>query len=182
MIFMLRKNIFPLTSMVLVLGLTRLATQVEPVKASTYGNGAVVTVPKKMQGTWYSYDRDAHDGQKITFGAHTVNGKLIYTQDKNVISDYFNGKIKNQKKFDQVTKNWMSGKTTTMKNDTFYEIDPWVTFEKWSLYRVTPQTINGQKHNILVYTSRYDGGNYYRSKKLAKQMKDYKFEKVNYTM
>ena len=197
---MLRKNILPLTSMVLVLGLTGLATQVEPVKASIYGNGAVVTVPKKMQGTWYygngavvtvpkkmqgtwySYDRDAHDGQKITFGAHTVNGKLIYTQDKNVISDYFNGKIKNQKKFDQVTKNWMSGKTTTMKNDTFYEIDPWVTFEKWSLYRVTPQTINGQKHNILVYTSRYDGGNYYRSKKLAKQMKDYKFEKVNYTM
>ena len=96
-----------------------------------------------MQGTWYSYDRDAHDGKTITFGAHTVHGKIIYTQDKNVISDYFNGKIKNQKKFDQVTKNWMSGKTTTMKNDTFYEIDPWVTFEKWSLYRVTPQTING---------------------------------------
>ena len=113
-----------------------------------------------MQGTWYSYDRDAHDGKKITFGAHTVNGKIIYTQDKNVISDYFNGKIiytqdknvisdyfngkiKNQKKFDQVTKNWMSDKTTTMKNDTFYEIDPLVTFEKWSLYRVTPQTING---------------------------------------
>lgn len=106
-----------------------------------------------MQGTWYSYDRDAHDGKKITFGAHTVNGKIIYahtvngkiiyTQDKNVISDYFNGKIKNQKKFDQVTKNWMSGKITTIKNDTFYEIDPWVTFEKWSLYRVTPQTING---------------------------------------
>lgn len=118
-----------------------------------------------MQGTWYSYDRDAHDGKKITFGAHTVNGK-----------------IKNQKKFDQVTKNWMSGKTTTMKNNTFYEIDPWVTFEKWSLYRVTPQTINSQKQNILVYTSRYDGGNYYRSKKLAKQMKDYKFGKVNYTM
>lgn len=162
---MLRKNILPLTSMVLVLGLSGLATQVEPVKASTYGNGDVVTVPKNMQGTWYSYDRDAHDGKKITFGAHTVNGK-----------------IKNQKKFDQVTKNWMSGKTTTMKNDTFYEIDPWVTFEKWSLYRVTPQTINGQKQNILVYTSRYDGGNYYRSKKLAKQMKDYKFEKVNYTM
>lgn len=135
-----------------------------------------------MQGTWYSYDRDAHDGKKITFGTHTVNGKIIYTQDKNVISDYFNGKIKNQKKFDQVTKNWMSGKTTTMKNDTFYEIDPWVTFEKWSLYRVKPQTINSQKQNILVYTSRYDGGNYYRSKKIAKQMKDYKFGKVNYTM
>ena len=58
---MLRKNILPLTSMVLVLGLTGLATQVKHVKASTYGNGAVVTVPKKMQGTWYSYDRDAKD-------------------------------------------------------------------------------------------------------------------------
>ena len=50
---MLRKNILPLTSMVLVLGLSGLSTQVEPVKASTYGNGAVVTVPKKMQGTLY---------------------------------------------------------------------------------------------------------------------------------
>lgn len=72
----------------------------------------------------------------------------------------------------------MSGKTTKMKDDTFYEINPWITFEKWNLYRVAPQTINGQKHNILVYTSRYDGGNYYRSKKLAKQMKNYKFEKL----
>ena len=91
---MLRKNILPLTSMVLVLELSGLATQVEPVKASTYGNGDVVTVPKNMQGTWYSYDRDAHDGKKITFGAHTVNGKIIYTQDKNVISDYFKARLR----------------------------------------------------------------------------------------
>lgn len=47
-----------------------------------------------MQGTWYSYDRDAHDGKKITFGAHTVNGKIIYTQDKNVISDYFKARLR----------------------------------------------------------------------------------------
>lgn len=45
--------------MVLVLGLTGLASQVETVDASTYGNGVQVTIPKKMQGTWYSYDRNA---------------------------------------------------------------------------------------------------------------------------
>ncbi|AZK90485.1 hypothetical protein [Lactobacillus helveticus] len=43
-----------------------------------------------------------------------------------------------------------------------------------------PQKINGKKHNVLLYSSRYDGGNYYRSKKLAKQMKNYKFKKVDY--
>ena len=37
--------------MVLVLGLTGLASQVETVDASTYGNGVQVTIPKKMQGT-----------------------------------------------------------------------------------------------------------------------------------
>lgn len=50
--------------MVLVLGLTGLASQVETVDASTYGNGVQVTIPKKMQGTWYSYDRNAHNGTK----------------------------------------------------------------------------------------------------------------------
>ena len=179
---MLKRTLLPLTSMVLVLGLTGLASQVETVDASTYGNGVQVTIPKKMQGTWYSYDRNAHNGTKITFTEHTVNGKPIFTQEASTISDYFNGRIANQKNFDKVTQNWMSGKTTKMKNDTFYEIDPWITFENWSLYRVVPQTINGKKNNVLVYSSRYDGGNYFRSKKLAKKMKDYKFKKVNYTL
>lgn len=182
MILMLRKNLLPLTSMVLALGLSGLAIHVDSVQASTYGRNGVVTVPKKMQGTWYSYDKDAHNGRKITFTAHTVNGRMIYVQNKNTINDYLSGKIQNQKLFDQTTKNWMSGRMTKMKNNVFYEIDPWITFERWSLYRVTSQVINGKQHNVLVYSSRYDGGNYYRSKKLAKQMKDFKFEKVNYTM
>lgn len=76
----------------------------------------------------------------------------------------------------------MSGKTTKLKGDVFYEIDPWISFENWSLYQVVFQIINGKKHYILIYSSRYDGGNYYRSKKLAKKMKNYKFAKVNYTM
>ena len=50
---MLKRTLLPLTSMVLVLGLTGLASQVETVDASTYGNGVQVTIPKKMQGTWY---------------------------------------------------------------------------------------------------------------------------------
>ncbi|QQP29375.1 hypothetical protein [Lactobacillus ultunensis] len=182
MIFMLKKNLLPLISMVLVLGLGGLVTHIDSVQASAFGRSGIVTVPKKMQGTWYSYDRDAHNGKKITFTAHTVNGRMIYVQDKDTINNYLNGKIKNQKTFDQTTQNWMSGRITKMKNDVFYEIDPWITFEKWSLYRVTPQIINGKQHNVLVYSSRYDGGNYYRSKKLAKQMKNFKFEKVNYTM
>ncbi|WP_366791583.1 hypothetical protein [uncultured Lactobacillus sp.] len=182
MILMLKRNLLPLTSMVLALGLTGLTGQVESVAAATYGNGVQVTIPKKMQGTWYSYDRDAHNGTKIVFTAHAINGKPIYTEETTTISDYFNGRIANQKKFDQVTRNWMSGKTTKMKNDTFYEIDPWITFENWNLYRVVLQTINGKKHNVLVYSSKYDGGNYFRSKKLAKQMKDFKFKQINYTL
>lgn len=179
---MLRKNLLPLTSMVLVLGLGGLAVHLDSVEASTYGRGNVVTVPKKMQGTWYSYDRNAHNGKRIIFTANAVNGKTIYVQDDETVSNYLNGRIKDQKAFDQATKNWMSGRMTKMKNDVFYEIDPWITFENWSLYRVTNQVINGKQHKVLIYSSRYDGGNYYRSKKLAKQMKDYKFEKVNYTM
>ncbi|MCT7722090.1 MAG: hypothetical protein N5842_03760, partial [Lactobacillus crispatus] len=102
MIFMLKRTLLPLTSMVLVLGLTGLASQVETVDASTYGNGVQVTIPKKMQGTWYSYDRNAHNGTKITFTEHTVNGKPIFTQEASTISDYFNGRIANQKNFDKV--------------------------------------------------------------------------------
>ena len=75
---MLKRTLLPLTSMVLVLGLTGLASQVETVDASTYGNGVQVTIPKKMQGTWYSYDRNAHNGTKITFTEHTVNA-VSYT-------------------------------------------------------------------------------------------------------
>lgn len=179
---MLKRNLLPLTSMVLVLGLTGLATHIDTAQAASYGNNGVVTIPKKMHGTWYSYDRDAHNGTKITFTAHTINGKSIYAQKSNTISDYFNGRIENQTAFNKATKNWMSGKTTKLKNDVFYEIDPWITFEKWSLYRVVPQTINGKKQDVLIYSSRYDGSNYYRSKKLAQKMKNYKFEKVNYTM
>lgn len=80
----------------------------------------------------------------------------------------------------ELPKNWMSGQTTKMKNNLFYEINPWISFENWSLYRVMPQKINGKKHNVLLYSSRYDGSNYYRSKKLVKQMKNYKFKKVDY--
>ncbi|WP_440311149.1 hypothetical protein [Lactobacillus helveticus] len=105
---MLERKLLPLSAMVLALGLSGLTTHVKAAD-TTYGNGAVVTVPKKMQGTWYSYDSNAHSGRKITFTAHTVNGKIIYTQDKSIISDYFNGNIQDQAGFDRATKNWMSG-------------------------------------------------------------------------
>ncbi|ADX70053.1 hypothetical protein [Lactobacillus helveticus] len=139
---MLERKLLPLLAMVLALGLSGLTTHVKAAD-TTYGNGngAVVTVPKKMQGTWYSYDSNAHSGRKITFTAHTVNGKIIYTQDKSIISDYFNGNIQDQAGFDRATKNWMSGQTTKMKNNLFYEINPWISFENWSLYRVMPLTI-----------------------------------------
>ena len=74
---MLTRKLLPLSAMVLALGLSGLTTHVNATD-NTYGNGAIITVPKKMQGTWYSYDRNAHNGRKITFTAHTVNGKIIY--------------------------------------------------------------------------------------------------------
>lgn len=181
MIKMLKRKLLPLTSMVFVLGLSGLLSQAGMVQAA-YGNDGVVTIPKQMRGVWYSYDRDAHNGRKLIFTAHSFNGKPVYSQKSSIVSDYFNGKVKKQQAFDQVTKNWMSGKTTKLKGDVFYEIDPWISFENWSLYQVVFQIINGKKHYILIYSSRYDGGNYYRSKKLAKKMKNYKFAKVNYTM
>lgn len=175
MIKMLKRKLLPLTSMVFVLGLSGLLSQAGTVHG-------VVTIPKQMRGVWYSYDRDAHNGRKLIFTAHSFNGKPVYSQKSSIVSDYFNGKVKKQQAFDQVTKNWMSGKTTKLKGDVFYEIDPWISFENWSLYQVVFQIINGKKHYILIYSSRYDDGNYYRSKKLAKKMRNYKFAKVNYTM
>ena len=50
---MLIRKLLPLSAMVLALGLSGLTTHVNATD-NTYGNGAIITVPKKMQGTWYS--------------------------------------------------------------------------------------------------------------------------------
>ena len=137
------------------------------VNAATYGRGSKVTVPKSYRGTWYSHDSGLPS--KITFTAHTLNQKTIYRQNAKVAEKLFVDVMLSHKKAKQIskaTKNWNAGSFST--------------FESWHLYRPVTVTIDGKNTKILAYTTRYNGGNYYRTNALAKKMKNHKFNGIKY--
>lgn len=151
------------------------------VNAATYGRGSKVTVPKSYRGTWYSHDSGLPS--KITFTAHTLNEKTIYRQNAKVAEKLFVDVMLSHKKAKQIskaTKNWNAGSFSTFKGKQYLEVDSWVTFESWHLYRPVTVTIDGKKTKILAYTTRYSGGNYYRTNALAKKMKNHKFNGIKY--
>lgn len=152
---------------------------------AAYGRGSKVTVPKSYRGTWYSYD-DGVTPKKVKFTTHTWNGKTIYHQSSKFdgMSQAMSATTKKQKKavkkMEKAVKNWRSGRYTKFHKKTYLEVNPWLTFETWYLYRPVTVKINGYKQHILAFTSRYSGGNLYKSKSLARKMKNHKFSGVRY--
>lgn len=152
---------------------------------AAYGRGSKVTVPKAYRGTWYSYD-DSVTPKKVRFTAHTMNGKALYRQSNKSKGDIFEKVVSNKtskkvkKQIYRVTGKWNSAAFVKSHGKKYLEVDPWITFETWRLYRPTTVKVKGKRVKILAYTNRYDGGNLYKSKKLARQMKNHKFKGIRY--
>lgn len=152
---------------------------------AAYGRGSKVTVPKAYRGTWYSYD-DLVSPKKVRFTAHAMNGKTLYHQSGKNMIKIFNKVVSNKtskktkKHIYRTTSKWNSGTFLNYYGKKYFEVDPWITFETWRLYRPETVTVDGKKVKILAYTNRYTGGNLYRNKKLARQMKNHKFKGIVY--
>lgn len=157
---------------------------------AAYGKVGDFTVPKVYRGTWYTYDKDAgftfiknrkskNSLIKVTFTAHTMNGKHIYIQDGHEAYKYFgHPNSKQQKKLEKATKDWYAGSYSKLQGRKFLRIDPWQTFESWNNFTPMTEVVNGKKQTVLWYTNFYSQYvNLYKSKKLAKQMQDHKFPK-----
>lgn len=166
----------------LFVGFVTVSSQSNQVEAARYGRGKQVTVPKAYRGTWYSYDRGV-DLKKVRFTAHTMNGKRIYKQNSKEVGKLVTLSFTSKKKSKQAykaTKNWYSGKFSKFKGKKYLEVNPWLTYETWHLFRPETVSYRGRRIKILAYTNRYNGGNLYKSKAQAKHLKNHKFRGVKY--
>lgn len=50
----------------------------QPVHAAKLGRGTIITIPKQMRGTWYSYDAGAGLEHKVVFTKHTFTNKRLH--------------------------------------------------------------------------------------------------------
>lgn len=162
----------------------------QPVHAAKLGRGKIITVPKQMRGTWYSYDAGAELEHKVVFTKHTFTNKylknltlyhqLTYKFGYTIVPETAKQKAKNKQILRQ-TKHWGTGRWVAVKPSGYFkghfkaakflEVGQWTPSlgEYFPMYHSATAKIGAKKVPVLVYYNIYTLANYYPTKALAKK-------------
>lgn len=138
-----------------------------------YGMGRKYTVPKSIRGTWYTTSSSAKY-KTVRIGAHSFNGKTVYHQNKNAISDRIlnpstKTQMREQKRLINATKNKMAGSYTRRVDGEYFTFAPWLSFEQWDMFKAETMRANGKTIKYLDYSNGYTSAKYFKSRSLARK-------------
>lgn len=150
-----------------------------------YGNEGPITVPKAMQGTWYTEDGEA---SSVTFGKNTfsISGSdggttKLFKQNSHFLDD--ESQTTNEA-INEATKDWGSVAFMTVDGLHYLNIRGWCqTAGDGESFAITTEKINGKDVTVLV--SAHGAGFwadtvYYRSKEMAHQQANHKYSDLRY--
>ncbi len=138
-----------------------------------YGMGRKYTVPKSIRGTWYTTSSSAKY-KTVRIGVHSFNGKTVYHQNKNAISDRIlnpstKAQMREQKRLISATKNKLAGSYTRRAVGEYFTFASWLGLEQWDMFKAKTMRANGKTIKYLDYSNGYTSAKYFKSRNLARK-------------